>query len=61
MDYAYISIRPNGKAKNTTMSSTDNVDENISGAELNDIEYILMHDAVNRGKNVRSRVCNKKF
>lgn len=61
MDYANISIKPNGKAKNITISSIDNVVENISGKELNDIEYILMHEAVNSGKNVRRRVCSKKF
>ena len=34
------------------MSSTKNVDENFSGAELNDIEYILIQEAVNTGKKI---------
>ena len=43
-----------------TMSKIDNTDETISDAELNAIEYMLMQEAVSKGKKVRIRVRSKK-
>ena len=56
-----MSIKPNGKAKSMTMSTIDKIEEAILDPELNDIEYKLMHEAVNKGKNVRIRVLTKNF
>ena len=43
------------------MMTTDNINETISDPEFNDMEYMLMHDAVNNGKNVIISVLCKKF
>ena len=43
-----------------TTSKIDNIDETISGTEFSDIEYVLMQEAVSKGKNVRIRVRSKK-
>ena len=42
------------------MSLIDNIDETISDPEFSDIEYMLMQEAVSKGKNVRIRVLRKK-
>ena len=42
------------------VSIIDNTDETISDPELSDIEYMLMQEAVRRGKNVKIRVRSKK-
>ena len=39
----------------------DKIEEAILDPELNDIEYKLMHEAVNKGKNVRIRVLTTNF
>ena len=42
------------------MSIIDDTDETISDPELYANEYMLMQEAVNKGKNVKMRVCSKK-
>ena len=42
------------------MSKIENTDETISDPELSDIEYMLMQEAVSKGKKVRIRVRSKK-
>ena len=61
MDYAKISINPNGRVINMAISIIDNIKDTISDTESNDIEYILMHEAVNKGKNVKIRLRRIKF
>ena len=61
IDYAKMSIKPKGRAKRVTMIITDNINETISDPELNDIEYMLMLEAVSSGKNVMIRALCKKF
>lgn len=61
IDYVKISIKPNGRATRVTMIITDKINETISDPELNDIEYMLMHEAVSNGKNVIIRVFCKKL
>ena len=56
-----MSIKPNGKAIRMTMSIIDKIDDTILDPELNDIEYKLMHDAVNKGKKVKIRVRSTNF
>ena len=56
IDYVKISIKPNGRAKRIVIIITENINETISDPELNDIEYMLMHEAVSSGKNVITRV-----
>ena len=56
IDYVKISIKPNGRAKRIVTIITENINETISDPELNDIEYMLMHEAVSSGKNVIIRV-----
>ena len=61
IDYAKMSIKPNGRAKRVTMITIDNINETISDPVLNNIEYVLMHEAVSSGKNVIIRVLCIKF
>ena len=61
IDQAKMSIKPNGKAISMTMSTIDKTEEAMLDPELNDIVYKLMHEAVNKGKNVRTRVLTKNF
>ena len=56
-----MSIKANGKARSKTMSIIDKIEETILDPESNDIEYMLMHEAVNKGKKVRIRVRSKNF
>lgn len=56
-----MSIKQNGKAKSMTMRMIDTIELTILDPELNDIEYILMHEAVSKGKKVRIRVRRINF
>ena len=56
-----MSINPNGKAKSMSMIIIDKIEDTILDTDLSDIEYKLMHDAVNKGKNARISVCSTNF
>ena len=56
-----MSIKPNGKAKSMIISIIDKIEDTILDPDLNDIEYKLMHDAVNKGKKVRIRARSTNF
>ena len=43
------------------MSKIDSIDETISDIELNDIEYMLMQQAVSKGKNAKISVRSKNW
>ena len=61
IDYALISIKPNGRAKRVTIIINDNIDEIILDPELSDNEYMSMQEAVNKGKNAKIRVRSKNL
>ena len=56
IDSAKISIKPKVRTTITNISIIDNIEETISGIVLYEIEYMLMHEANNKGKYVRIRV-----
>ena len=53
LDSAKISIKPKVRTTSTTISIIDNMDETISDIELYVSEYMLMHEANSKGKNVK--------
>ena len=55
IDSAKISIKPKVRTAITTISIIDNIEETISDKELYESEYMLIHEANNKGKNVRIR------
>lgn len=44
-----------------TISITDNTAENISDPELYESKYMLMHEAISKGKNVKIRARSMKL
>ena len=43
------------------MNTIENTDDTISDPELYESEYMLMHEVINKGKNVKIRVRSIKL
>lgn len=61
IDSAKISIKQKVRTTRTTISIIDNINEIISDTELNESEYMFIHEANNKGKNVKIRARSIKL